>query len=88
MKHVNISIYGKVQKTGFRFMSMQYAVKIGVTGFVRYTSECNLYMEVEGPSDKLEAFINWCRSGTIWSRASQITIEWGEVHGYKNYQIY
>lgn len=78
MKHANITIKGKVLRTGFRFTSMQYAIRLGVSGFVKYTPDCDIYIEAEGPADKLDAFINWCRNGPLNAHVKQVSIDWGD----------
>jgi acylphosphatase len=88
MIHKNITISGKVQKTGFRFSSMQLAMKLGICGFIKNIPDGKLYLEAEGPEDKMEEFIKWCRTGPMCSRVCQITIEKGEVMNLVSFEIY
>jgi acylphosphatase len=87
MIHVNISIIGKVQRVGFRFLSMQTAIRLGILGFVRYVDQNKLYIEAEGPADKIEEFKTWCRSGQCSYNISQITISPGELKNFTSYEI-
>jgi acylphosphatase len=66
---------------------MQSAVKLGITGFVMYLDEDKVYIEAEGPSDKIEEFKKWCRSGQCSYQVSQISIEKGELRNFATYEI-
>ena len=79
MIHVNILVTGKVQKIGFRFTSMQEAVRIGVFGFVMNVGHDKVYIEAEGEEQKIEKFTEWCKKGPTWARIDQISIEKEEM---------
>ena len=87
MKHVNIIIYGKVQKTGFRTLASQNAVKMGVTGYIKNLDEGRLYVEVEGEEENLKSFINWCHCGPMWAKVTQISTEPGELKNFTKFDI-
>jgi acylphosphatase len=87
MIHVNITIKGKVQKIGFRFLSMQTAIKLGINGYVRYLEKDVLYIEAEGLAEKIEEFKHWCRHGQCSYHISQITIEPGAMKHFTAYDI-
>jgi len=87
MKHVNIIIYGKVQKTGFRTFATQNAVKMGITGFIKNYEGGRLYLEAEGEEENLKNFINWCHCGPMWAKITQVSIEPGEVKNFTKFEI-
>jgi len=87
MIHVNITVTGKVQKIGFRFMAMQTAVKLGVHGFVRNVGSEKVYIEAEGEEGYVEEFIKWCKTGPPWARVDQISVEKGDVKNFTSFDI-
>jgi acylphosphatase len=87
MIHVNITVRGKVQKMGFRFLSMQLAIKLGINGFVKYLGKDTIHIEAEGLADKIEEFKHWCRHGQCSYHISQITIEPGPLKNFTSYDI-
>jgi acylphosphatase len=87
MIHLNITITGKVQKVGFRFLTMQTASKLGVRGFVMYVDSDKIYIEAEGPEDKMEEFKKWCRTGPMPARVDHIRIDTGELKYLKSFEI-
>ena len=87
MRHVKITVTGKVQKIGFRFMAMQTAVKLGVSGFVKNVDNDKVYIEAEGEEGKVEEFIKWCKTGPTWARVDQISVEKGELKMFTSFDI-
>jgi acylphosphatase len=87
MIHVNITVSGKVQKIGFRFLSMQTAVKLRVCGFVKNVDHDKVYIEAEGKENDVEEFIKWCKTGPTWAKVNQISIEKGELKNFLSFDI-
>jgi acylphosphatase len=87
MIHVNITVTGKVQRIGFRFSSMQEAIKIGVCGFVMNIDHDKVYLEAEGEEEKVNKFVEWCKSGPSWAIVSDISVEPGEVKNFTSFEI-
>ncbi|MEI6852377.1 MAG: acylphosphatase [Bacteroidota bacterium] len=87
MVHVNITIRGRVQKIGYRFLSMQAAVKFGIHGFIMPLDKDKLYIEAEGPEEKIELFKEWCHKGPYPHNISQVSIEKGEMKNFTSYEI-
>lgn len=87
MTHVNITVTGKVQRIGFRFTSMQEALKLGVRGFVMNVDHDKVYLEAEGEEEKVEKFIEWCKTGPTWAKVKQISVEKGEVKNLTSFEI-
>ena len=87
MKHVKIIVKGKVQRIGFRFTTMQMAVKLGISGIIKNMENNQVYIEAEGEEIPLNNFIDWCRNGPPWAQINQITIEKGEPKNYTSFEI-
>lgn len=63
IKHVTITITGKVQNVGFRFSALDLALELGLFGFVKNVDKNKIYIEVEGEVDQLKQFLKWCHQG-------------------------
>ncbi len=63
MKHLKIIVSGTVQGVSFRSSARREAEKLGLQGFARNESDGTVYIEVEGPADKLDKFLLWCHEG-------------------------
>lgn len=75
IKHVNITITGKVQGVGFRFSALDTALEFGLTGFVKNLDRDKVYIEVEGEVDKLKDFLRWCHQGPQGARIQKVDYE-------------
>lgn len=56
-------IYGHVQGVGFRYFTWQYALKIGVMGFVRNLADGSVEVVAVGSESQIEALDAWLQHG-------------------------
>ena len=73
-KAVKIRVYGRVQGVGFRYSTVQAAVKIGVSGWVRNEWDDTVLVYCEGSTKAVDRFISWCRKGPVLSRVVSLDI--------------
>ncbi|WP_319470902.1 acylphosphatase [uncultured Trichococcus sp.] len=57
MKKIKMTVNGRVQGVGFRYMTKMVADQIGISGIVRNEDDGSVYIEAVGPTDKIDAFI-------------------------------
>lgn len=87
IKHLDISITGKVQGVGFRQTTKLVANQMMIRGFVRNESDGTVFIEAEGEELFLEEFINWCHEGPDRARVEQVAVSEGLVKNYQNFEI-
>lgn len=75
IKHVNITIMGKVQNTGFRFSALDKALELGLFGFVKNVDRDKIYIEIEGEVDLLKEFLKWCHAGPQGAKVDKVDYE-------------
>ena len=56
-------IYGHVQGVGFRYFTWQYALKIGVTGFVHNLADGSVEVVAVGSENQIDALDAWLQHG-------------------------
>lgn len=88
MEHLNITLKGKVQHIGLRYQIKEYADAISVFGYVRNTSDGNIYIESEGDKVNLYHFIEWLELSPGLSEIKSIETNKGEDKHYREFQIY
>lgn len=86
-RHLNITLSGKVQHIGFRFMTMQAAYKYGVFGFTRNKSNGSIYIEAEGEDENLQKFLDWCKVGPVGAEVNEIDTVEGELKDFTSFDI-
>lgn len=86
MKHINISISGKVENTGFRFHVFRGACINEIRGFVMIKNN-TVIIEAEGEDDKLTLFGDWVTQGPDGSMVDSMISCEKEVIGYEDFNI-
>lgn len=76
-----VLIEGRVQGIFFRAYARDQAAQLKLAGWVRNLPDGSVEALVEGPIDRVEAFINWCHSGPPNARVTAVKIERQEYRG-------
>ncbi len=63
IKNIAIVITGQVQKVNFRKSAQHEALRLGITGTVQNVGEDAVHIEVSGPPDQIDRFVEWCKKG-------------------------
>lgn len=87
MKHLDITITGKVQGVYYRATCKAVADQLGVKGFVMNQPDGSVYMEAEGESFALEALLEFCREGPDRAEVAAVSSIEGPVQGFKNFDV-
>ena len=68
-------IYGHIQGVGFRYFTWQYALKIGVTGFVRNLANGSVEVVAVGSESQIEALDAWLQEGPRTAIVDDVFVE-------------
>ena len=72
MKRIIIQVFGLVQGVFFRYSTRKIARNLGLTGIVKNLPEGSVYIEAEGPEDKLLELLKFCRKGPRSARVDNV----------------
>lgn len=72
--NVRILITGRVQGVGFRQSARQYAHQLGLHTTAINQEDGTVLLETSGPSEIVERFIDWARTGPALARVDDITV--------------
>ena len=86
MKHLDITITGKVQGVFFRAATKAVADQLGVKGFVKNQQDGSVYIEAEGDEFSLESFLAFCNEGPDKAIVEKVDVIEGEVKNYRNFE--
>ena len=75
MKNLTIKVYGLVQGVFFRYNTRKFARKLGLTGFVKNMPDGSVYIEAEGPEDKLIELLKYSKAGPKNARVDRLEHE-------------
>jgi acylphosphatase len=74
-------IEGRVQGVFYRASAQQEAMSLGLTGEIRNLPGGEVEAIVEGPKERVEEFIAWCRRGPPAARVEQVRVKWSPPRG-------
>ncbi|HEX5351656.1 MAG TPA: acylphosphatase [Trichococcus sp.] len=89
MKKIKMTVSGRVQGVGFRYMTKMVADQIGVAGIVRNEDDGSVYIEAVGPGDKIDDFIAAVKSSPSPSgRVAACTVhEDANIDNYISFRV-
>lgn len=86
-QHLNITVHGKVQGVWFRASTRDKAKELGLNGYVMNQSDGTVYIEAEGPIEKLDALFDWCHEGSPRAEVEKVVKDQGEMSGFSGFEI-
>jgi acylphosphatase len=78
---VRARVTGLVQGVYYRASAAERAEQLGLSGWVRNTSDGAVELEAEGPEDRVEELVSWCRRGPPAAEVREVTTEWVPATG-------
>ena len=74
-KRIIIKVYGKVQGVFFRYTTRKIARNLGLTGTVKNMPDGSVFIEAEGPEEKLNDLLKFAKKGPEQARVDKIEFE-------------
>jgi acylphosphatase len=87
MKHLNITVIGKVQGVFFRAGAKAVADQLGVKGIVMNRPSGDVYIEAEAENTMMEMFLEWCHEGAEHAVVTGVETHEGQLKNYRNFEI-
>lgn len=87
MKHINISITGKVQGVFYRASAKAVADQLGIKGFALNQKDGSVYIEAEGDGSSLDLFLDFCNQGPENAVVDKVETEEGQLKNYRNFEV-
>lgn len=78
MKRIHLIIQGRVQGVFFRQNTNTIANQLGLKGYAKNLPDNTVEVIAEGPEDKLQSLISFCRKGPEGAEVTDIKIKYEE----------
>lgn len=88
MKHLNIRIFGKVQRVFFRYSAKEKADQLNIKGLAKNMPDESLYLEAEGEEENLNKFIEWCKGGPSLAKVEKVSIKEEKIKKFEEFSVY
>ncbi|MDB5147727.1 MAG: acylphosphatase [Mucilaginibacter sp.] len=87
IKHLNITVKGKVQGVFYRKATKAVADQLGIRGFVLNEPNGDVYIEAEADNTFLDMFMDWCNEGPQDAEVNAVESHEGELKNYRNFEV-
>jgi acylphosphatase len=87
VRHYDIKVFGKVQGVFYRAKTSEVANELNIKGKVRNEKDGSVYIEAEGPQDKLNRFIEWCQQGPKDAEVERIETSEKGIVGFDSFTV-
>jgi acylphosphatase len=87
MKHLDITVKGKVQGVFYRASTKAVADQLGVRGTIKNDANGDVVIEAEGEPAMLDMFLDWCNEGPQDAEVASVETSDGELKNYRNFEV-
>ncbi len=88
MKEIHVVVSGIVQGVGFRYWTMEIALKLGLTGWVRNRADGTVEILAQGSKAWLTALLEKIQVGPPGAMVKDTRVEWKNVtHSFSQFEI-
>jgi acylphosphatase len=87
IKHLDITVQGKVQGVFYRASTKAVADQLGVKGCVKNMPDGNVFIEAEADATLLDMFLEWCHEGPERARVTAVESRESEMKNYRNFEV-
>ena len=74
MKRAHIVVHGMVQGVFFRANTKEAASKLGLRGYAKNLSNGDVEVVAEGPKEKLDELVAFCKKGPERARVEKVDV--------------
>lgn len=87
MKHIEVTVRGRVQGVGYRFETRAQAERLGVAGWVRNRRDGAVEAVLEGDDGAVEALLAWMEHGPAGAAVTSVDAIPGAPSGLHGFEI-
>lgn len=88
MQRLHVRVRGRVQGVYFRASTQEVATQLGLRGWVRNCPDGSVELVAEGPIDRLEQLLEWCRRGPPAARVDACEPTWEVAsHEFHDFRV-
>ena len=83
----HVVVRGRVQGVFFRAETRDRAKSLGVGGWVANKADGSVEAVLEGPRERVETLLRWCRSGPRGAQVDDVDVTWEEPCGEPGFAV-
>lgn len=75
VRRIRAIVSGRVQGVSYRASTVDEARRLGLVGWVKNRADGSVELEAEGPPDRIDALLAWCKDGPPAARVDRVATE-------------
>jgi acylphosphatase len=83
-----VRVAGRVQGVFFRAEARDRARSLGLSGWVRNAHDGSVEASFEGPAERVQSMVEWCRRGPALAEVQDVSVDWEEPEGGRDFLIH
>jgi acylphosphatase len=87
IQRARVRIRGQVQGVFFRAETCDRARSLGLGGWVRNAHDGSVEAAFEGPSERVQSMLDWCRRGPSLAQVEDVSVELEQPAGEVDFEI-
>ena len=87
LKTVSILVTGKVQAVWYRKYTLDKAVELNITGFVKNLPDDSVYIVATGTAEQVQQLAEWCWTGSPRSKVLSVTVDNLELKEFERFEV-
>jgi len=88
MQRVHMIVHGSVQGVFFRANTRRMALSLGLKGYVRNMPNNSVEVVAEGPEDKINELVKFCKKGPEAAEVSKADVKFDEASGeFESFEV-
>ncbi|KKQ78427.1 hypothetical protein A3E67_01845 [Candidatus Daviesbacteria bacterium RIFCSPHIGHO2_12_FULL_38_25] len=88
IRHINVTIYGKVQGVFFRVTAKEKADTLGIKVLAENDPDGTVSIEAVGEKEKLDEFIKWCHLGPSLARVEKVEVAESKLKNFSGFETF
>jgi acylphosphatase len=81
-----VVVRGRVQGVFFRAEAQARARSLDVAGWIRNEADGSVQAVLEGPRERVESMVDWCRRGPRGARVDDVDVTWEQPEGMTGFR--
>lgn len=86
-ERAHVFVSGNVQGVYYRASTRDEAREQGVDGWVENLADGRVEAVFEGPAERVEHMVDWCRTGSPAATVDDVEVEYGDPEGVDGFEI-
>jgi acylphosphatase len=86
-QRARVRIRGRVQGVFFRAETRDRARSLGLGGWVRNAHDGSVEAAFEGPSERVQSMLEWCRRGPSLALVEDVSVELEQPAGEVDFEV-